>query len=562
MLFLLCSWAVLLVASRLTGATVLLLTSSGNSLDRAGDRFFAQFWVGLLSLASVLLAVSLFAPLKPAVSLAVVGGAAALAFLPSVHGEWKAAGLSGVEAATFAMVAMAVAWNATGPVELWDTGLYHYQMVCWLAQAGTAPGMALLHFRFGFSSSWFALSAVFDAGPWQGRGSAVASSLVLAVGAFQLCLAAARVLAKAARRSDAYLAAALPLVFLTSLLGRMQVTPSPDLPAAVACVLCGWALMARREQGGGWNLPILLAGGAAGVKAGMLPLLGVVGAIRLVQPGRRLVPAVAAGALLAGPAIVANRVSSGCPLFPSPILCAATPSSVSPAEASKVSSIIANWARYGGPYPRNASLFDGMWIKTWIRDPLNALYAGIALAAAAVVLALGDVSAAFLAGAAAWLAVFAAGPSERFLAGPVNVLCGCLAAALYGRFATPAVPERKTASGILLALTAAGCALLIGAGARSEALYARRNHVAYRRADIGRLLLPAAVPNGTVPWVEQHTSYFSFRTPVGDNRCWALPLPCTPYVPAANLGYCRPAEGLAGGFCLQAKNGTLAPATK
>ncbi len=42
-----------------------------------------------------------------------------------------------------------------GPTMMDDTDSYHIQMVKWIHEYGTVPGIANLHLRFGFNSSWF-----------------------------------------------------------------------------------------------------------------------------------------------------------------------------------------------------------------------------------------------------------------------------------------------------------------------------------------------------------------------------------------------------------------------
>jgi hypothetical protein len=42
-----------------------------------------------------------------------------------------------------------------GPTIMDDTDSYHIQMVKWIQEYGTVPGIANLHLRFGFNSSWF-----------------------------------------------------------------------------------------------------------------------------------------------------------------------------------------------------------------------------------------------------------------------------------------------------------------------------------------------------------------------------------------------------------------------
>jgi hypothetical protein len=49
---------------------------------------------------------------------------------------------------------MVLTLNA-GPTIMDDTDSYHIQMIKWAQEYGTVPGIANLHFRFGYNSSWF-----------------------------------------------------------------------------------------------------------------------------------------------------------------------------------------------------------------------------------------------------------------------------------------------------------------------------------------------------------------------------------------------------------------------
>lgn len=49
----------------------------------------------------------------------------------------------------------------SGPVTMDDTHSYHIQMIRWAHEYGTVPGIANLHERFGFNSSWFTAISFF-----------------------------------------------------------------------------------------------------------------------------------------------------------------------------------------------------------------------------------------------------------------------------------------------------------------------------------------------------------------------------------------------------------------
>jgi hypothetical protein len=51
----------------------------------------------------------------------------------------------------------------------YDTDLYHANAVRWMNDYGTPPGLATLHSRLGFNSSWLTFAALLDNGPLDGR---------------------------------------------------------------------------------------------------------------------------------------------------------------------------------------------------------------------------------------------------------------------------------------------------------------------------------------------------------------------------------------------------------
>ncbi len=61
----------------------------------------------------------------------------------------------------FCFLIMILMLNA-GPVKMDDTESYHIQMVKWIQEYGSVPGIANLHLRFGFNSSWFTSIAIFS----------------------------------------------------------------------------------------------------------------------------------------------------------------------------------------------------------------------------------------------------------------------------------------------------------------------------------------------------------------------------------------------------------------
>lgn len=132
---------------------------SGQAIERP---FIVVALSGLMLLTGIGQLLVLFLPLTPLVSLCVLAGILLLAVLFgrlvvdalkfhaykfSKKPVWAIIGLVG-------MVFMTIVLNA-GPTMMDDTESYHIQMIKWIQEYGTVPGLANLHLRYGFNSSWF-----------------------------------------------------------------------------------------------------------------------------------------------------------------------------------------------------------------------------------------------------------------------------------------------------------------------------------------------------------------------------------------------------------------------
>ena len=63
--------------------------------------------------------------------------------------------ISLLERISYVVAGLLFAYLAAGPIIMDDTESYHIQMVKWINEYGTVPGIANLHERFGFNSAWF-----------------------------------------------------------------------------------------------------------------------------------------------------------------------------------------------------------------------------------------------------------------------------------------------------------------------------------------------------------------------------------------------------------------------
>src|SRR5690606_8335786 len=124
---------------------------------------------------------SLLVPLQPYWTLPLLAiAAAACSASHAVRADMRANLPRGSSRTAFCCILLTASFAVSGPSMVYDSGLYHYPLMRWMAEFGVAPGSALLHFRYGFSSSWLATAAAVDFGPWQGRAAAVTGGLAYA----------------------------------------------------------------------------------------------------------------------------------------------------------------------------------------------------------------------------------------------------------------------------------------------------------------------------------------------------------------------------------------------
>ena len=189
----------------------------------------------------------------------------------------------------------------------------------------TVPGLGLRHYRFGFSSSWLALTALFDQGSLSYRmlNSVTGFAIVLLLAQFAFALT--RKGERKDRGPDLYLITAIPALLLFAGGLVLVQAASPNFGVGAAFVLTGWLLVT-----GASALSLLLGGGALAVK--------INAAIILPFVCTRVKRTIWIGTiLLALPLALANSRTTGCLAYPAPLFCSNTPSSISPAETRQVS---------------------------------------------------------------------------------------------------------------------------------------------------------------------------------------------------------------------------------
>lgn len=482
--------------------------------DEAGLALAGFAGLGLLAVAGA--ALNLLTGLGPGISAA----AAILGLALFARGGAQAlCRLSRADMLALGGLLVALALLASGPIRLYDTALYHLQAVAWSAAGPIPAGLANLHRRFGFDSLWFPAAALLELPGLAGRSASLAPSLALFFFGAAAWSAGRKAVRGTAGAAGLLLAlGVVPLAVLAVAEGVPSL--STDVPTAVLTILSAHFLLRPSPTGAERRAAAALAFFAVTVK-----LSAAVWLVAVVLAVRAFPPVLA----LAGLAWVLRGIAlSGYLLFPAVATRLAFLPWATPAGIARDESLwVRSWSRLPNRRPEDV-LAGWAWLGPWAKWTVTRLSV-----LPLVILFVGGIAALLLARrrppvpestrpALAALAValastlfwFWSAPDPRFGYGALYVLAALPLAAALPRLGLAEWPRRVRvalagALGFGLA-GAGGVFLLAGAGFRPT------------------LLVPPAPPR---PAVEERRTLEgeSVNVPIGDNRCWDAPLPCTPY---------------------------------
>jgi hypothetical protein len=578
MLYLIGVWLGLLLGAQAIGTGVLNQLVDGSRL-KPGDRVIFACWLGTIAISVSCMALSLIGPLTPG------RGAIVLAVLASLSLCRKSNRLAlhqlkqcltreqlglglGAVALMAAVMSRRVSWH--------DAGYYHASAIQWFAQYGSVHGIALLFNNLGFTSSWFAFVAPLS-GPGVAQTSVVGNGFAALILLLHWLIVSQRLWRRQAQMSDWFIGlfgtGALGLSLAVRPFSEVMLSPSPDFPVLVLVGTIAWALLLiaklepidQRASRVAF-LPLILALGTVTVKLTAIPTLLVAGLFVVWhhwRSPRSLLLGLGLGAVILGPNIASSLVTSGCPLYPSAVLCVDVAWAPTAQSAHAVAAGTHDWVSWYGTPPPGTNPW--LWAFTQVvkksRDRLIFLVmGGGCLAGLAIlwhmrrsfswqrlpgelwVLMLGVTGVGFL----LLTSIFA-----RFLMPYILVVLGLIGAWGIDRWQSRASgrtavrphvgPVRRLYLGMTIV---ASTTMLI-----NLAQYQGRN-----------ALLPPPLPQNAI--VQKTTNSITYFAPKsGDlpiyegskytaeqlDRCWAAPLPCA-YAISPDVQLRDPAIGIAAGF--------------
>lgn len=569
MAVILISWCLLGACAIALGLAILQALGADRAPGDPLDRIAIAAWLGLGAAAALSLAAGMFVPVTPWIFLApALASAATLARRRKVVAAFRPSPLQA--GCCMALMLSFACASAVAEVDAYDTALYHQQAVSWLSHFGVVKGLAWLHFRLGWSSSWFALGATLNHGILAGRVSPILGGFVMALSALHWLLTLDRVARRDARPADWYLLFTYPILLAAAWSWHYDASLGPDLPAWILCSLTVWIVLVLRPvdaEFGALSLPFLLASLACSFKLSMLPLLPLTLPLPLVlarkpgAPARWVRTAVLAACLLPVlVAVAANVKTSGCPLYPSPLGRVDTRWAVPASFARLVTQQTTDFARWRGVEDRSKR-GGAAWLLSWVERKDKAGLLGLASIGAVIlirrwiagrsrfllwVLGTGLAGLAFL---------FWGAPNPRFGLSFFLLFPATALALAVGRRQFGVLPLRPLFLSLVVVSICA--AVVLGAGLRT--------HQGQPLEALGpRWLLPQPMPNraglsvhvfnrASDDWTELRAASMvngdlRVLIPVDSDQCWDLPLPCTPELIDRHFHLRDRAAGLCGGF--------------
>ncbi len=232
------------------GTTLLLLWPVERN-DSDPSHLLLLTIAGFATLSCVATVLNFFTPLSPEVDLVllVCGWALFLIRIRTaarlIFSAWPGSKLS------FLLTLVAVLlWSAYVSVKLplpYDTGLYHLQVIKWTTQAQLPLGLANLHGRFGFNSTWFSTAAALEIPGFQGRSSFLIGSLLFAMYGVAAAAATLSVVRRGFEKSSLFLALSGGM-WLWHARWEFVGSPSPEVPVLILGIVSVYASIRALES--------------------------------------------------------------------------------------------------------------------------------------------------------------------------------------------------------------------------------------------------------------------------------------------------------------------------
>lgn len=366
MFYFLLIWSLLIFVCLVIG-TAILHVLKANCFQRKGDRFIISIWLGIITLTILFLTISFFLPLS-----SIVGFSACLllvfgCFLFSKIRQEVLSFLTNLKPSIWLIlisIEIIVAGLVNQQIVWFDTGMYHWVSIKWLSEFGTVTGVALTNSKLAFNAGWFAFSAPLHLPILNSHAGAISNGFVFFVATVHFCIAIQNLLNKNLYLADGFILIyscfTLPIYTITVFTGSpILISFSADIPVNFFIGVISWSILlissGNKSPSTNKNntvfsanlIPLILALGTTTIKLSALPLLPItflfslnIKALKL----KSLLTSCLISVLMLMPMFLYGIQTSGCPLYPSRLMCIDVPWKISEAtiieETNQITGIV------------------------------------------------------------------------------------------------------------------------------------------------------------------------------------------------------------------------------
>ena len=176
-----------LIFSICIGLGLIILRICSLSCENS-EEFLLSFWFGWAFLIGILQIWQLLFPVNMKIAIVII-------LISALSLLWNRKSLSdfisnkcfkNFEFFIFILLILVLAIGATGPITVYDTGLYHLNCIRWNTDFPLIRGLGNLHGRFAFNSSYFLYLSFLDIGPLRHLSHHFGNSLLLLVISLQI----------------------------------------------------------------------------------------------------------------------------------------------------------------------------------------------------------------------------------------------------------------------------------------------------------------------------------------------------------------------------------------
>jgi len=288
MLILLILVSALLLCSLTAGYWTMQLLRCGEL--KLSDSVLLAGWIGFMILAVLNLAISLLFPLNTLIAAAEILLCIFIGVTNKNVRQQMASLLKATDGTTAisVMIILAMASIIGSQLIVNRDGIsYQFDLIQHLSQTGSVPGLALVHSRYGYISSWFTIPALLNHGFLQNRTAMVANTVFIAMAFLHVYSLMRRIATGTGRASDYIMTPSLLIGLSLPVLINMPASPSHDVPVVLLTLITVWIICLREDLTPNGHaeiqnpipaqLPLLLAAMALTVKLSALPVFAAAG---------------------------------------------------------------------------------------------------------------------------------------------------------------------------------------------------------------------------------------------------------------------------------------------